>query len=188
MRPLVITQNVTADGSIDMLDDWFDPQEQSAEMLEINARDSAQCDALVLGRQTFEDFRGYWPEQTDDRTGVSEELDGLDKYVVSTTITDPGWQRSTIISGDPVAAVRDLKSAHGGGEIVVTGSVSLCHTLIAAGVVDGYRLWTYPYVQGRGRRLFPDGYSSRLRLEESLAFATGVTYTHWTTRADRSSA
>lgn len=181
MRALVITQNITADGSVDMLDDWFDPQGQSAEMLEINRRDSAQCDALVLGRRTFEAFRGYWPEQTDDRTGVSNELDGLDKYVVSTTISDPQWQHSTIIGADPVAGVEELKAAPGGGEIVVTGSISLCHTLIAAGVVDGYRLWTYPYVQGRGRRLFPDGHHGALRLEEHLAFATGVTYTHWST-------
>lgn len=122
MRPLVITQNITADGSIEMLDDWFNPQEQSADMLQVNARDSARCESLVLGRRTFEDFRGYWPEQTDDRTGVSSELDGLDKYVVSTTITDPQWQHSTILEGDPVTAVVDLKAPSGGGEIVVDSS------------------------------------------------------------------
>lgn len=184
MRPLIITQNVTADGAIEMLDDWFDPLAQDEDMLEVNRRDSELTDMLVLGRQTFEDFRGFWPEQVDDQTGVTDELNGLDKYVVSRTMTDPGWQNSTILGGDPVAKVQELLSRPGEAEVVVTGSITLTHSLIAAGVVDGYRLWTYPHVQGRGRRLFPEGYSQRLHLEEHRAFATGVTYTHWTTRED----
>ena len=185
MRPLVVTQNITVDGVVEMLDDWFDPMTQDAEMLAVNQRDSALCDTLVLGRQTFEDFRGFWPEQVDDPTGVTEELDGLDKFVVSRTMTDPRWQNSTVIDGDPLSAIRRLHDRPGDGEVVVTGSITLCHRLIAAGIVDDYRLWTYPYVQGRGRRLFPDGYRVPLRLVEHLAFATGVTYTHWTTRDDR---
>lgn len=71
MRPLVITQNITADGSIEMLDDWFDPLAQDPDMLEILHRDSAACDALLLGRKTFEDFRGFWPQQSEDPTGVT---------------------------------------------------------------------------------------------------------------------
>src|SRR5699024_2995404 len=82
MRPLVITQNVTVDGSIEILDDWFDPLDSPPDQHEILQRDSAACDAIVLGRQTFEDFRGFWPEQTDDATGITDELDQLDKYVV----------------------------------------------------------------------------------------------------------
>ena len=103
MRPLVVTQNITVDGVVEMLDDWFDPMTQDAEMLAVNQRDSALCDTLVLGRQTFEDFRGFWPEQVDDPTGVTEELDGLDKFVVSRTMTDPRWQNSTVIDGDPLS-------------------------------------------------------------------------------------
>lgn len=188
MRRLVITQNVTADGVVEMLDDWFDPLAQDAEMLEINARDSALSDTLVLGRRTFEDFRGFWPEQEDDRTGVTDELNALDKFVVTGTMTDPSWQNSTILRGDPVAEVQQLLERPGDGEVVVTGSITLCHHLIAAGLVSGYRLWTYPYVQGRGRRLFPDGHHESLRLAEHLAFATGVTYTHWAVRHDGSTA
>lgn len=184
MRPLIITQNITVDGSIEMLDDWFDPLEQDEEMLAINQRDSALSDTLVLGRQTFEDFRGFWPEQVDDQTGVTNELNALDKYVVSRTMTDPGWQNSTILSGDPVAQVQELVTRPGDGEVAVTGSITLCHSLIAAGIVVGYRLWTHPHVQGRGRLLFPEGYRQRLHLAEHRAFATGVTYTHWTTRED----
>ncbi len=184
MRPLIITQNITADGAIEMLDDWFDPLAQDEGMLAVNERDSALSDTLVLGRQTFEDFRGFWPEQVDDQTGVTDELNSLDKYVVSRTMTDPRWQNSTILGGDPVTEVRELLARPGAAEVVVTGSITLTHTLIAAGLVDGYRLWTYPHVQGRGRRLFPEGTSQRLRLEEERSFSSGVTYTHWTVRED----
>lgn len=180
MRRLVITQNITADGSVEMLDDWFDPSADDEDMAEVMRRDDARNDALVLGRQTFEDFRGYWPLQTDDTTGATDQLNTVQKYVVSSTMTDPQWQNSTVVATDPVAAVRELKEAEG-GEIVVTGSLTLCPALIGAGLVDEYRLLTYPYVQGRGRRLFPEGTTARLQLEEALSFASGVTYTRWTT-------
>jgi hypothetical protein len=66
MRKLVITQNITLDGSIEMLDDKFDPRLQDEDLLEESHRQDSQADALLVGRQTFEDFRGYWPNQTDD--------------------------------------------------------------------------------------------------------------------------
>jgi len=74
MRKLVITQNITLDGAIEMLDDWFDPQLQDEDLLEESHRQDSQADALLVGRQTFEDFRGYWPNQTDDPTGVTDYL------------------------------------------------------------------------------------------------------------------
>ncbi|ASK65899.1 dihydrofolate reductase [Brachybacterium avium] len=183
MRPLVITQNITADGSIEMLDDWFDPTDSPADQRAILQRDSAACDAILLGRQTFEDFRGFWPARTDDTTGITDELNQLTKYVVTSTMTDPAWAHSTLLSGDPVQAVRALKQGEG-AEISLTGSISLCHPLIAAGLVDEYRLWTYPYVQGRGRRLFPEGHRERLELLEHRAFDSHVIYTRWAPRRD----
>ena len=67
-----------------------------------------------------------------------------------------------------------------GQDIVVTGSITLCHTLVEAGLVDEYRLFVYPAVQGRGRRLFPDGYEvPRLRLLDAKAFRSGVTYSRY---------
>lgn len=185
MRPLVLTQNITADGAIEMLDDWFDPTDDPPDMHAISRRDSAACDAILLGRETFEAFRGFWPAQVDDTTGITDELDALEKYVVSTTMTDPAWQNSTIIASDPVAAVRALKARDGRG-ISLTGSIRLCHALIAAGLVDEYCLWTYPYVQGRGRRLFPEGHREQLQLLEHLRFDSGVTYTRWASRKDPS--
>lgn len=176
MRKLVITQNITLDGSIEMLDDWFDPQLQDDELLAETHRQDAESDALLLGRRTFEDFRGYWPHQDDDQTGITAYLNGVAKYVVSTTLTDPAWANSTVIAGDPVHRVGELKTEPG-KDIVLTGSISLAHTLIAAGVVDEYRLLVYPAVQGRGRRLFPDGVSmSTLALAEApKSFPSGIT-------------
>jgi dihydrofolate reductase len=156
MRKLVITQNITLDGSIEMLGDWFDPQLQDEDLLEESHRQDSQADALLVGRQTFEDFRSYWPKQTEDTTGVTDYLNQVAKYVVSTTMTDPQWENSTVLAGDPVEQTNALKSQPG-KDIVLTGSISLAHTLIAAGIVDEYRLFVYPTVQGRGRRLFPDG-------------------------------
>jgi len=94
-------------------------------------------------------------------------------------MTDPQWQNSTVLSGDPIEEVSALKERHG-QDIVVTGSITLGHTLIEAGLVDEYRLFVYPVVQGRGRRLFPDGFECpELRLLEAKAFRSGITYSRY---------
>ena len=176
MRKLVITQNITLDGSVEMLDDWFDPQRQDEDLLEESHRQDSRADALLVGRQTFEDFRSYWPKQTDDPTGVTDYLNRVAKYVVSSTMGDPDWQNSTVLTGDPVEQATALKSQPG-KDIVLTGSISLAHALIAGGVVDEYRLFVYPTVQGRGRRLFPDGTGiGKLTLvEPPKSFRSGIT-------------
>ena len=182
MRTLIITQNITLDGSIEMLEEagWFDASAQDAELLAEMRRQQASADALLVGRQTFEDFRGFWPHQVDDRTGVTDYLNRVDKYVVSSTLTDPGWGNSTVLSGDPVEHTRRLKDADG-EDIVVTGSITLCHALIAADLVDEYRLFIYPFVQGGGRRLFPDGrmMSGFTPVAAPMTFSSGVTLARW---------
>jgi len=106
---------------------------------------------------------------------VTEYLNQVQKYVVSSTLTDPDWEPTTILPGDPASQVRALKRTEG-KDIVCTGSIRLTHALIWAGLVDGYRLFVHPAVQGRGRRLFPDGYeASGLQLLESRAFRSGIT-------------
>jgi dihydrofolate reductase len=186
VRTLSITQNVTVDGCVEMITDWFHPQDQGradmSDVQEENQRAAAGCDAMLLGRRTFEDFRGYWPQQTDDTTGITEELNRLQKYVVSSTLTDPGWQNSTILTGDPVEEARRLKGLDG-LEIDVTGSIRLCHALLEGGVVDEVRLWTYPVVQGRGRRLFPEGFETdRLELLDAKSFRAGIVLTTYAVR------
>ena len=93
--------------------------------------------------------------------------------MVSSTLGDPEWQNSTVLGADWLDRVRALK-AEDGGDIVVTGSLTLCPTLIEAGLVDEYRLFVYPAVQGGGRRLFPEGREESLVLKESKTFANGV--------------
>lgn len=184
MRTLAVTQNITLDGAVEMLDDWFDPQggADASDQQSANRELSAGCDAILLGRQTFEDFRGYWPRQTDDRTGVTDELNRIRKYVVSSTVTDPQWENTTVIGGNLVATVTELKQATG-QNIVATGSISLCHALFRAGLVDEINLWTYPVVQGRGRRLFPDGWAAdRARLVDCRSFRSGVVLTRYAVR------
>src|SRR5262249_21682120 len=98
---------------------------------------------------------------------------------ISSTMTDPKWGNSTVLSGDPVEEIRALK-AQAGQDIVVTGSITLCHTLIGAGLVDEFRLFVYPAVQGRGRRLFPDGLAlPALRLLDAKSFGNGITYSRY---------
>ena len=183
MRTLAITQNITIDGSIEIVENWFDPQGQAdvdnSDLLAELRRQNGAADAFLAGRRTFEALRGYWPRQSDDPTGVADYLNRVQKYVVSTTMTDPQWQHSSVLAGDPIEEVRTLKEQPG-RDIVVTGSITLCHTLIGAGLVDEYRLFVYPFVQGRGRRLFPDGFaSSALRLLEAKAFRTGIAFSRY---------
>jgi dihydrofolate reductase len=182
MRSLIITQNVTLDGSVEMLEEagWFDPQSQDDELNAEMRRLDSTADALLLGRRTFEDFRSYWPAQTDDTTGVTDYLNTVDKYVVSSTMTEPEWVKSTVLAGDPVDHARRLAAAPG-GDIVVTGSITVCHALIAADIVDEYRLFIYPFVQGAGRRLFPDGtmMSGFSPAAAPMTFPSGVTLVRW---------
>lgn len=188
MRKLVITQNQTVDGAVEMLDDWFHPQSgaEDTELVEENRRQDDAADALLLGRRTFLDFRGYWRDLGDaDGTGVSDYLNQVDKYVVSSTLTEPDWAHTTVLDGDPVAAVQELKDGPGTADIVLTGSIQLAHALIAAGLVDEYRLYTYPAVQGRGRRLFPEGSAvPHLELLEARTFpVSGISLQRWATAA-----
>jgi dihydrofolate reductase len=183
LRTLAITQNMTVDGSIEMLGDWFDPQGQAqadtSDLLRELHRQDTEADGFLVGRRTFEDLRSYWPKQSEDATGITDYLNRVQKYVISSTMTDPGWQNSTVLSGDPVEEIRALK-AKAGRDIVVTGSITLCHTLIKARLVDEYRLFVYPVVQGRGRRLFPDGFElPQLRLLEAKTFRSGITYSRY---------
>jgi dihydrofolate reductase len=174
MRRLLLTENITADGRIEMIDDWFNPSPDGdvSDLQTEMERQGASCDAVVLGRQTFEDFRGYWPEHADEPAGAY--LDQVLKYVVSATMTDPQWQHSTVLSGDPVDEVRRLKGSDG-GDLMVTGSITLAHTVLAAGLVDEIRLFVYPAVQGRGKGLVAEGTAlPHLELRECKSFRSGV--------------
>ena len=176
MRDLIVTQNITLDGVIETTGDWFSPagaaDVDQSDLEQALHEHTAAADALLVGRQTFEDLRGYWPLQTDDATGVTDYLNSVSKYVVSSTLQDPQWDRSTVLRGELLDDVRNLKAAPG-KDIVCTGSITLVHALVAAGVVDEFRLFLYPVVIGHGRRLFTDA-GPALRLMDARPFRSGV--------------
>jgi dihydrofolate reductase len=179
MRELIVTQNITLDGVIDAAEGWFDPSgddegPDQSDVIEAIREQMATTDALLVGRVTFEQLRGYWPLQTDDATGVRDHLNEVQKYVVSQTLQDPAWERSTVLRGRLLDEVRELKAQPGKG-IAATGSMSLMPELVAGGVVDEYRLFVYPVVLGRGRRLFADATNvPRLHLAEARPFRSGI--------------
>ena len=175
---LVVTENITLDGVIDATEGWFDPAGEEdidySDVVEVLRRQMEAQDALLVGRVTFEAFRGYWPQQVDDQTGIREHLDSVDKYVVSSTLEDPEWENTTLLRGPLEDDVRTLKQQPG-EEIGVTGSISVVHSLIAASLVDEYRLFVYPVVLGRGTRLFADATAvPKLRLLEAAPFRSGI--------------
>jgi dihydrofolate reductase len=179
VRDLVVTENITLDGVIDASEGWFavadEPGVDQSDLLEVLSEQSAAADAVLFGRVTFEEMRGYWPAQTDDTTGVTDYLNRVRKYVVSGTLEDPEWEPTTVLPADRFEdAIRALKTEPG-RDIVVTGSITLVHAVIGAGLVDEYRLFVYPVVLGRGRRLFEGGARvPGLRLVETRPFRSGV--------------
>lgn len=176
MRKLVVTENVTLDGVIEATEGWFGVtgSDDTADIDETMQKQMATEDAVLLGRQTFEEFRSYWPKQTDDTTGVTAHLNKVSKYVVSNTLSDPQWENTTVLRDDLTEEVRRLK-AQPGQDIVVTGSITLVHELIRARLVDEYRLFVYPVVLGQGKRLFEDAISMpKLELLEAEPFRSGV--------------
>jgi dihydrofolate reductase len=183
MRRLIVTENMSFDGVVSPLGGWFDPGTADEELTAFDQQHRDESDALLLGRTTFEEFAGYWPD-ADDEAGVSAYLNGIDKYVVSRTLTEPGWVNTTVLAGDPMEAVADLR-AQEGRDITVTGSVTLVHALLAADLVDEVRVFVHPAVQGEGRRLFPPGPLRHLGPIDARVFPTGVVYLAYDPRARR---
>jgi dihydrofolate reductase len=187
VRRLVVTENITLDGVIDAAEGWFSPSAGDADVdrsdiIAAIAEQREAADALLLGRVTFEQMRGFWPLQTDDTTGIADYLDDVAKYVVSSTMQDPRWGHTTVLQGTLIDEVRALKSEPG-KDIVTTGSMTLVPELIAAGVVDEYRLFVYPVVLGRGRRLFADATRvPELHLMGVQPFRSGVALLRYQTR------
>jgi dihydrofolate reductase len=106
--------------------------------------------ALLLGRVTYEGFAEAWPSRTGE---FADKFNTMPKYVVSTTLAEPGWSNSTVIGADVAGAVAQLKRDVD-GDILVNGSIALTATLLEHDLVDEWRLMVYPTVLGAGKRLF----------------------------------
>jgi dihydrofolate reductase len=135
-----------------------------------------RADAFLFGRRTYEIFAGSWGTWDDPGDSpIWTALQTLPKYVVSTTLTDPGWTNATVLSGDIADAIRELK-ARPGRDLQVQGSGVLVRWLLDNDLVDEVTLFTFPVVVGQGTRLFPDtGPDTALDLVDSRATPKGVT-------------
>ena len=133
-----------------------------------------RADAFLFGRRTYELFAGYWGVRADINS-IAAALNTRPKYVASTTLTDPQWADTTVLSGDVAAAIGELK-ARPAGELQVHGSGALTRWLLDNDLVDEINLLIVPVVVGQGTRLFPaTGPDIALDLVDSRAFPKGVT-------------
>jgi dihydrofolate reductase len=134
-----------------------------------------RADAFLFGRRTYELFAGYWGVRDDLEDPIVGALNTKPKYVASTTLADPEWADTTVLSGDLAAAIGELK-AKPGGELQVHGSAALTRWLLENELVDEINLLVCPVVVGQGGRLFPDaGPDIALELVDSRAFPKGIT-------------
>jgi dihydrofolate reductase len=126
---------------------------------------------LILGRRTYEIFAAYWPFAGDNY--IAKAFNKAAKYVVTRSLDRLDWVNSQPIGGDAVDEIRRLKASDG-PELHIWGSSELLQTLIAAELVDEFRVWVYPVVLGKGKRLFENGVPPRgLSLVESRSTTTG---------------
>jgi dihydrofolate reductase len=126
---------------------------------------------LVLGRKTYEIFAAYWPYSDDPG---AEPLNKATKHVASTTLKKVEWENSNLIEGKVPEAVRALKHEDG-PELQVHGSANLIQTLLEHGLIDEFRLWVFPLVLGKGKRLFDGGtVPAGLEVVSSQTSSTGV--------------
>ena len=131
------------------------------------------AEAQLLGRVTYEGFAKAWPTITDE-AGFAEKMNSMPKYVVSSTLTDPEWQNTTVLSGDVAEEVSKLKQEVD-GNILVPGSAQLVQALLGNDLVDELRLMVYPVVLGSGKSLFGKTSDKKpLRLADSKVVGDGV--------------
>ena len=134
-----------------------------------------RADAFLFGRRTYEIFAGYWGVMANSASPIAAALNTRPKYVASTTLTNPRWADTTVLSGDVAAAIRELK-AKPGGELQVHGSGALTRWLLDNQLADEINLLVCPVVVGQGTRLFPDaGLDMALDLADSRAYPKGIT-------------
>ena len=184
MRTVTVTEHLTLDGVMQAPGrpdedtrggfehgGWAIPGNDEV-MARVMGEGMARGGSLLLGRRTYEDFYGFWPHQKDNP--FTDVLDDIEKFVASRTLTEPlSWNNSTLLEGDAADAVKELKEEPG-EDIGVLGSGELVQSLIRHQLVDEYLLMIHPLVLGSGRRLFPDGVHSSLRLVDSVTTTTGV--------------
>jgi dihydrofolate reductase len=174
VRAIINSTYVTLDGVIQNPQDWPSLGSFSDAGNRIQTELLEQCDAVLMGRRTYDGFAPVWSARSGDPFG--DRMNALPKYVVSTTLTDPKWQNTTVIDHDPVDAVRDL-THQPGASIVQYGFGRLSHELMAAGLLDELRLWVHPFFVGSGTAddlLYRPGSAGQFTLADSTTLDSGI--------------
>jgi dihydrofolate reductase len=137
----------------------------------------AASDAMLMGRVLYEEWAAFWPKQDPDENPVAARMNGVRKYVVSTTLEEPlEWENSTLIGDNFAEEISKLKQQPG-KDISITGSITLVRSLLREDVLDELRLMVHPIVVGSGQRLFEDGGEREgLELVDAKTFGTGVVH------------
>jgi dihydrofolate reductase len=179
MGKIVISENVSLDGVIEdptgaeglSVGGWFWETDRGEDGEQFTLDTTLGTDALLLGRRSYEFFAATWPS----RGGVlADKMNGLPKYVVSSTLEEPDWNNSTVLRGDVVTEVSRLKQELT-GQIVLLGSPQLARTLIEHDLVDELRLMVYPVVLGAGARLFGETSDKKtMRLVDTRTVGAGI--------------
>jgi len=148
---------------------WTFDVEADPALYEAKGREQEDATAFLMGARSYEAFAPVWPQ-----TDYFARFNQMPKYVVSSTVTDPEWTNTSVISFAEVAALRDGE----GGPVIVQGSLALTRSLLAAGLVDEMRLAVFPVILGSGRRLYPDAAEDKVKLDlvDHTTYANGVQY------------
>ena len=180
MGRIVVTEFVSLDGVVEdpggsedfKYGGWSFEFDRGPEGNEFKLEETRASEALLLGRVTYEGFADAWPSRADE---YADKFNSMPKYVVSSTLTQPGWANSTVVEADDlVEAVSKLRQ-EAGGDVVVHGSAQLAQALIEHDLVDELRLMVFPVILGTGKRLFGDpGEKKTLRLVDSKVVGDGV--------------
>jgi dihydrofolate reductase len=179
MRKIIVTEFISLDGVVEAPGGeegykhtgWTFDIEPDPLMYAFKAEELSEVEGLLLGRRTYEGFAAAWPERDGD---FADKFNSMPKYVVSSTLTDPAWENTTVLSGDPAEAVRELKQT-APGPILLNGSAQLAHALAEADLVDEYRAMVHPVLIADGLRMFPDPEAmKKLKLKDTIAYESGV--------------
>jgi dihydrofolate reductase len=174
MRKIVVAEFISLDGVVEAPDRWHFPYVND-EMMSVLFTSAQRTDTMVLGRVTYESYAGAFAN-TPEGDPVGEMMNRPTKVVATRTQTELAWRNSEVLGGDLVAEVTKLKERDG-GDILVTGSISVVRALLRAGLVDELSLIVHPIVVGAGQRLFEDdGPQVELELVGCDVFTTGVTH------------
>lgn len=172
MRKIVAGFFISLDGVVEAPDQWHFPYFND-EMGAAVGGQMESSDAMLLGRRTYQDWAGYWPQQSSDEP-FADYINNIPKYVASTTLDKVEWQNSTLLGGDLAAELTELKRQPG-KNIAMSGSGTLVQWLLRNDLLDELRLLVHPIVVSGGKRLFVDEIGKKpLKLAESATFSTGV--------------